>query len=302
MLKACFPSEFVVTGYAYSLKEPPMILMEYMKEGSLEGFIKAEKKSSLNFLQRIQIAIDIASGLNHLRSKRIVHRDIKPENVLIYQTKPGVFRAKICDFGFAKEITDKLIDAEACQGSVKYNAVDEVLYFGKDIYSFGILLFDLFVAEQTAEIVFPKSDTYPRLLMRTFQGEVRESLEEVCRKMELDAIFKPIAELILLCTDRNHEKRPAPDKIIASLNVLLQKKEWHHSIGVFSISKATTNNEQKEFYAKTSPNEKLNSWNASSPSSVAKKNIFVGVSAPDEKPDLNSDEDPRQSSIMLILK
>ena len=267
MLEACFPSEFVVTGYAYSL-EPLTILMEYMEQGSLDGFIK---NPSLNFLQRIQIAIDIASGLNHLRNKGIVHHDIKPKNVLLYQTESGIFRAKICDFGLATKIPDKAT-ADTVIGSAKYYVLDEKLSFAKDIYSFGILLFDLFVSKQTVKMVFPKSEGVQQIYMRIALGKVRESLEKVCRAMETDPIFKPIAELILLCTVKNHEERPAPDKIIATLNALLAKKEFHHLKGSFSMPKPIPNSP----HATKSP-------------SLSQKNMFVEMSAPDDKSDSNSD-------------
>jgi len=47
---------------------------------------------------------DVLDGIMHLHSKSIIHRDLKPENILLTKSNSCVdIRAKICDFGFAKE-------------------------------------------------------------------------------------------------------------------------------------------------------------------------------------------------------
>jgi serine/threonine protein kinase len=61
-----------------------LLVMEYMKNGSLHDLL-FESKTSLKPLEIIQIALDVAKGLNYLHSltPKILHRDMKSANVLV---------------------------------------------------------------------------------------------------------------------------------------------------------------------------------------------------------------------------
>src|SRR6185503_680899 len=82
----------------YDVGEGPegfFIAMELVEGKTVKSLIQARE---LDLLGAIEIAIQVAGGLQKAHEAGIVHRDIKPENVIV--TPDG--HAKILDFGLAK--------------------------------------------------------------------------------------------------------------------------------------------------------------------------------------------------------
>ena len=72
------------------------IVMEYVNGKTLKKIIT--ENTRLSYPKTINIAIQIASGLECAHKNNLIHRDIKPHNILV--TEDGI--AKVADFGIAK--------------------------------------------------------------------------------------------------------------------------------------------------------------------------------------------------------
>jgi len=122
-------------------------VMEFIDGTSLSALIK--KSGFIPEQQTIDIAIQVASALNHAHSNNIVHRDIKPENILL--TKENT--VKIADFGLCKDITDPAItQAGIILGTINYISPEQAqgledIDIRSDIYSFGITLFHTLIGQ-----------------------------------------------------------------------------------------------------------------------------------------------------------
>ena len=80
------------------------IVMEYCPGGDLRKQIDKQRKSRKHIEYEVMIewVLDLASGLDYLRQKKILHRDLKPANIFISHTDGIIRRLKIGDFGLAR--------------------------------------------------------------------------------------------------------------------------------------------------------------------------------------------------------
>ncbi|XP_057990718.1 probable LRR receptor-like serine/threonine-protein kinase At3g47570 [Hevea brasiliensis] len=82
------------------------LVYDFMENGNLKMWLHPKENGSdhsrtLNLLQRLHIAIDVASALNYLHDHGevpIIHCDLKPSNILL----DSGMRAHVGDFGLAR--------------------------------------------------------------------------------------------------------------------------------------------------------------------------------------------------------
>jgi fused-like protein len=93
------------------------------------------------------IAKQMIAALHYLHSNRIIHRDMKPQNILISPDK----KVKLCDFGFARAMTQQSLVLTSVKGTPLYMApelVQEQPYnHTVDLWSLGVILYELFRGE-----------------------------------------------------------------------------------------------------------------------------------------------------------
>ncbi|XP_004309195.1 PREDICTED: probable LRR receptor-like serine/threonine-protein kinase At3g47570-like [Fragaria vesca subsp. vesca] len=141
------------------------LVFEYMSNGSLEERLHRENQfaGSLNLVQRLNIAVDVASALCYLHDHcepQIIHSDIKPSNILLGDDMV----ACVGDFGLARLIsmtTDSSQNRSSTtgiKGTIGYAAPEyasgvEPSRKG-DVYSYGVLLLQMFTGRKPTDEMF----------------------------------------------------------------------------------------------------------------------------------------------------
>jgi len=91
-----------------------------------------------------KIGQQLIQALFYLHSNRIIHRDMKPQNILI--SANGI--VKLCDFGFARAMSNNTVVLTSLKGTPLYMApeiVQELPYNETvDLWSLGVILYELF--------------------------------------------------------------------------------------------------------------------------------------------------------------
>ncbi len=171
------------------------LVMEFVDGRNLKTVIRNEAPISPK--RAVAIIRQICDALQHAHNNNIVHRDVKPHNILI--TADG--RAKLTDFGIAREASAATLTyTDTVVGSVHYlspeQARGEVAGTGSDIYSLGVVAFELFSGKLPFE-----GDTPIGVAMKHVQEDPPD-LKEIS-----PAVTKPISLAVGKALQKRVEER-----------------------------------------------------------------------------------------------
>ncbi len=171
------------------------IVMELIEGITLKKYI--ERKKKLEIRESIEVAMQVARGIEAAHNQHIIHRDIKPQNIMI--SRDG--KVKVTDFGIARASSSQTISSNT-MGSVHYISPEQARggYCDErsDIYSLGITLYEML----TGRVPFEGDSTVSVALLH-IQGEM------VPPRQYEPLIPVSLEKIILKCTQKKPEMRYA---------------------------------------------------------------------------------------------
>ncbi|KLL03563.1 MAG: hypothetical protein MRECE_13c028 [Mycoplasmataceae bacterium CE_OT135] len=173
-----------------------LMVMEYMKEGNLRQFL--QNKYCPDFGKKLFQLQKIAKGLNAIHEQGLVHRDFHSGNILISHDI-----CYITDLGLCRPANET--NREKIYGVLPYVAPEvlkgEQYTQASDIYSFGIMAYELF------------ANSYP---YRDYNNDSILAFR-VCEGLRpnLDSVKAPqlLKNLISKCWNANPEQRPMAEEL-----------------------------------------------------------------------------------------
>jgi len=224
-----------------NFEQSPALFLEYVEGSSLSTL-----SQDYSIGEILEIAIQITERLAYLHQHNIIHKDLNPNNILIDVENMAV---TLIDFGISSRVSQKqhhLGNPKHLEGTLRYispeqtGRVNKVVDYRTDLYSLGVLLYELF----TGNVPFEHTD--PMELVHAHITTLPIPIHEVN-----STIFLPISKIITKLLQKNVENRYQ--------TALGLQFDLEHCLGEFNKNKTITDFKlgQKDYSGKLQLPQKL---------------------------------------------
>ncbi|GLT60402.1 hypothetical protein SLA2020_331690 [Shorea laevis] len=190
------------------------VIYEYMSKGDLRRHLSEKSERILSWSKRLQIAIDVAQGLeylHHVCKPPRIHRSLKSENVLLTEK----MKAKISISGF--DVTVGYLDPEFyTSGHITEKS---------DVYSFGIILLEV-VTGQPAIIKRGEEDKDDIFIIEWIKpliesGDIQNIIDPRLQdEININVAWRAV-EIAMSCVFPLRTQRPDMIRVLARLRECL---------------------------------------------------------------------------------
>lgn len=195
------------------------IVMEYIDGQELKEEIRSKK---LEIGKVVEIAVQIAEGLQAAHNKGIVHRDIKSANIMLTRDD----QIKIMDFGLAKVQGSKQLTREGTTiGTAPYMSPEQASHEEvdprSDIWSFAIILYEMLAGK------LPFRGDYEAAILY----DIVHAKPETIQNLNLE-IPQKLNEIVDRCLEKDKSKRyQSASDIVKDLKSLQSDTKSFEEVG-----------------------------------------------------------------------
>ncbi|KAJ7952955.1 LysM receptor kinase [Quillaja saponaria] len=230
------------------------LVFEFAVNGPLSDWIYSNNIDGkfLNWTQRIQIALDVATGLNYLHSFTTpahVHKDLKSSNILL----DSDLRGKIANLGLARSAEGQ--DGEfsltrhivGTRGYMAPEYLENGLVSTKlDVYTFGVLLLEILTGKEVAALYTEENMNLSNVLSSFLSEEngqerLRNFIDPSMQGNYPLGLAVFLVRLIDSCLNKDPSYRPTMDDIVQSLSRTLNTSlTWEMSNNISGYQSFST--------------------------------------------------------------
>ncbi|CAB1455859.1 unnamed protein product [Pleuronectes platessa] len=199
----------------YMTKDNLAIVTQWCEGSSLYQHLHV-LETNLKIIQLIDIARQTAQGMDYLHAKNIIHRDMKSNNIFLHEG----LTVKIGDFGLAtvKARWSGSLQVEQPSGSILWMAPEVIRMqdnnpysFQSDVYSYGIVLFEL----MTGELPYALLANRDQIIFMVGRGYLSPDLSKLYKTCP-----KAMKRLVADCIKKLKDERPLFPQILSSIELL----------------------------------------------------------------------------------
>jgi len=224
------------------------LVYEFMPRGDLHNLLYSTPDSEgssyfIPLVQRLSIMVDVSEALaylHHHHQGTIIHCDLKPSNILLDDDMV----AHVGDFGLARFKFDttspSLVDSTsisslAIKGTIGYIAPEYAaggqVSTAADIYSFGVILLEIFIRRSPTDDMFKDGMTIAKLTEINFSDNVfqivdPQLLQELEQREDITMtirdhaaqILQSVLSIGLCCTKTSPNERISMQEVAAKLH------------------------------------------------------------------------------------
>ena len=194
---------FVGSSHVNDSCDSMLLCYEYLSGGCLSDIVLDTSR----LINPLKVAYEVSKGMQHLHFLDIMHRDLKSANIIL--DSRGC--AKIADFGLSCQIS-RGSEMTAETGTYRWMAPEVIRHeqysLAADVYSFGILLWELFARSRPFDDLTPVQAAY-RVALHHLRPAIPGTMPPL------------VAHLQEQLWHRDAAARPTFDAICVTLNALM---------------------------------------------------------------------------------